>query len=39
LQASGKVRRLADNTALLRLARPDEIANNDQPGRNTKAGL
>ena len=39
LQARRKVWRLADDAALLRLARPDQIADHDQPGRNADTGL
>ena len=34
LQAGGKVRRLADDPALLRLAGADQVADDDQPGRD-----
>ena len=39
LQARRKVRRLADDAALLRLARSDQVADDDQPGRNADTGL
>ena len=39
LQARCKVRRLADNAALLRLPRSDQVANHDQPGCNSDPGL
>ena len=34
-----QVRRLADNAALLRFARADQIADDNQAGRNADAGL
>ena len=34
LQARREVRRLADDAALLRLPRSDEVADDDQPGRD-----
>ena len=39
LQARREVRRLADDAALLRLARSDQVADHDQPGGNADAGL
>ena len=39
LQARREVRRLADDAALLRLPRSDQVADHDQPGRNADAGL
>ena len=39
LQARRKVRRLADDAALLRLARSDQVADHDQPGGNADTGL
>ena len=39
LQARREVRRLADDAALLRLTRSDQIADDDQPGGNADAGL
>ena len=39
LQARREVRRLADDAALLRLTRSDQVADDDQPGRNADAGL
>jgi hypothetical protein len=39
LQASRDVRRLTDDAALLRLARSDQIADDNQAGGNTHAGL
>ena len=39
LQARREVRRLADDAALLRLPRSDQIADDDQPGGNADAGL
>ena len=39
LQARRKVRRLADDAALLRLTRSDQVADHDQPGRNADTGL
>ena len=39
LQACREVRRLADDAALLRLTRSDQIADHDQPGGNADAGL
>ena len=39
LQPCREVRRLADDAALLRLARSDQIADHDQSGRNADAGL
>ena len=34
-----KVRRLTDDSALLRLSRSDQVADNDQPRRNADPGL
>ena len=39
LQARRQVRRLTDNAALLRLARSDQVADNNEPGRNADTGL
>ena len=39
LQAGCKVRCLANDAALLRLARPDQVADYDQPGGNANTGL
>ena len=39
LQARRKVRRLADDCLLLRSARPDQVADDHQPGRNADTGL
>ena len=39
LQARREVRRLADDAALLRLARSDQVADHDQPGRDADTGL
>ena len=39
LQARRKVRRLADDAALLRCSRSDQIADDDQPRGNAHAGL
>ena len=39
LQSCCEVRRLADDAALLRLPRSDQIADHDQPGGNAHAGL
>src|SRR5215471_2721413 len=39
LQARRKVRRFTDDAALLRVARPDQVADDDQPGRNPDTGL
>ena len=39
LQARREVRRLADDAALLRLARSDQVADDDQPGCDADAGL
>ena len=39
LQARREVRRLADDAALLRFARADEVADDDQPGRDADAHL
>ena len=39
LQARREVRRLADDAALLRLARSDQVADHDQPGGNADARL
>ena len=39
LQTRREVRRLADNPALLRLSRSDQIADYDQPSGNADAGL
>ena len=39
LQPRREVRRLADDAALLRLSRADQIADHDQPGRNADTGL
>ena len=39
LQARREVRRLADDAALLRLARSDQVADDDQPGRDADTGL
>ena len=39
LQTRREVRRLADDAALLRLARSDQVADDNQPGRNADAGL
>ena len=39
LQARREVRRLADDAALLRLARSDQVADHDQPGGNADTGL
>ena len=39
LQARREVRRFADDAALLRLARSDQVADHHQPGRNADAGL
>ena len=39
LQARREVRRLADNAALLRLARSDQVADDDEPGGNADTGL
>ena len=39
LQARREVRRLADDAALLRLARSDQVADDNQPGRDADTGL
>ena len=39
LQTRRKVRRLADDAALLRLSRSDQVADDDQSGGNANAGL
>jgi hypothetical protein len=39
LQSRSKVRRLADDAALLRFSRSDQIADYDQPGCNADADL
>jgi hypothetical protein len=39
LQSRRKIRRLANDAALLRLARADEIADDDHSGRNSDTGL
>jgi hypothetical protein len=39
LQPRGEVRRLADNAALLRLPRSDQVADDNEPGRNADTGL
>jgi hypothetical protein len=39
LQARREVRRLANDTAFLRVSRANEVADNDQPGRNSNTGL
>ena len=39
LQARGEIRSLADDSMLLRLAGSDEVADNDQAGRETDAAL
>ena len=39
LQPRREVRRLADDAALLRLARADQVADDDQPGRDADTGL
>ena len=39
LQTRREVRRLADDAALLRFARSDQIADDDQPGRDPDTGL
>ncbi len=39
LQACREVRRLADDAALLRVPRSDQVADDNQPGRNADTGL
>ena len=39
LQPRREVRRLADDAALLRFARADQVADHDQPGGNADTGL
>ena len=39
LQARREVRRLADDAALLRVPRSDQVADHDQPGRDADTGL
>ena len=39
LQARREVRRLADDAALLRLARSNQVADDNEPGGNADAGL
>ena len=39
LQARREVRRLADDAALLRLARSDQVADDNEPGGNADTGL
>ena len=39
LQTRREVRRLADDAALLRLTRSDQVADHDQPGGDANAGL
>jgi hypothetical protein len=39
LQPCREVQRLADNTALLRVSRSDQIANDNQPGCDANTGL
>jgi hypothetical protein len=38
LQPRGQIGRFADDSALLRVARSNEVADHDQPGRNTDPG-
>ena len=39
MQSRRDVRRLADDAALLRLSRSNQVADHDQPGGNADAGL
>ena len=39
MQTRREVRRLADDAALLRVPRSDQVADDDQPGSNSNAGL
>src|SRR5262249_40119415 len=39
LQARREVRRFTNDAALLRLPRSDQVADDDQPGRNANTGL